>query len=177
MTSLDELLSQDEASRRERSWWGRNVRRALIAAAVSAALAGGAVLALDLVGYHLPYSVAFSGFLALAVWFLAVRSLRVARPGRLGGRPTAPPESPAPDGLALAAKRWQARMSGGTGQAALADLVDARLRRRRGLARDSDPDQVRELLGGKLWTYLSDPGARTPPLRDLASMLTNVEKL
>ncbi len=179
MTSLDDLLSQDDESRRERSWAGRNARRGLIVAAISGALAGAAVLALDLVGYHLPYPVAFAGFFALGVMFLAVRTLRVVRPRRLGGRPEVAEDPIPPDGLAQATKRWQARLTGDAkvSRAALAELVDDRLRRRRGLTLDADPDRVRELLGKRLWTYLSDPGARTPSARDLAAMLTYVEKL
>lgn len=179
MTSLDDLLSQEDEHRRERTWLGRNVRRGLVAAAVSAAFAGGAVLALDLVGYDLAYPLGFAGFFTLAVLFLATRALRVSRPDRLGGRPEAPADEPAPDGLALAARRWQARLtdSSGAGRAALAELVDARLWRRHGLTRDSDPARARELLGGRLWTYLTDPDARTPSVREMATILTTVERL
>lgn len=178
MTSLDDLLSQDDEQRRERTWAARNVRRGLIAGAASAGLAGGLVLALDLAGYDLAYPLAFGGFFALAVLFLATRAMRVSGPDRLGGRPEAPAEDSAPDGLALAARRWEARLAGGSesGRAALAELVDARLRRRHGLTRDSDPVRARELLGDKLWTYLADSATRTPSARDLMTMLTTVER-
>ena len=160
MTSLDDLLSQAEENRRERTWAGRNARRGLIAAAVSGGLAGGVVLALDLVGYDLAYPVAFGGFFALAVLFLAVRALRVARPGRLGGRPQIPTDPPAPDGLALAAKRWQARLTdrSGAGRAAFADLVDDRLRRRRGLDPRRRPRPGSRVAGRKTVDVPVRPG-------------------
>lgn len=185
MTSLDDLLDHDDG-RPDRTPGVRAVRWTLAAVLAAAMLAGGLVLALHLFGIALSYLKAFGGFLTLIALHRAVKALEMAPPGRLGGRPEHPTDHAGPDGLALAAGRWQSQLnwsragpnpSKKSAAPIVAELADERLRRHHGITRHSNPDRARELLGEKLWSYLADPAARTPSSRDLATMLTQVEKL
>lgn len=183
MTTLDDLLTGggEEApprGRRRRVVW---LVKALLAAAV---LAGAAVAVLRMIGYGLPYPLAFAGLFALLVLRRLVRGLGCRTPAHPGGRPRGTVDPDEPDQLADAVRRWQTRLSAGRAGirpfarvSPLLELVDERLRLRHGVTLDSDPVRARTLLGERLWAYLADPAAATPSPRDLAALLTDVEKL
>lgn len=183
MTTLDELLTDgsEEAPprrRRPRVVW---LVKATLAAAV---LAGAAVAVLRMIGYELSFPAAFAGLLALLVLRRLVRGLGCDTPARPGGRPRHTVDPDEPDQLADAVQRWQTRLTAGragirpfTRISPLLELVDERLRLRHGVTLDSDPVRARTLLGERLWAYLADPAAAPPSPRDLAALLTDVEKL
>lgn len=186
MTSLDDLLRhEDEAGERA----PRPARRAVLwlfqTGLLAALCAGGLVLVLRVIGYELSYPLAAAGFFALLVLRRIVVGLGVTRLGRLAELPSRDREPPEPDQLAVAIQRWRTRLSWGRAgirpftrtSPLIAELVDERLRLRHGLTRASDPERARTLVGEKLWSYLADPDARTPSSRELAALLTEVEKL
>lgn len=195
MTSLDELLD-DGAGRgtaagrgarrggvRARAW--RYLRWAL-AAALGAALLGGALAAvLYVLGVQLWYPLLPAGVFVVLVLRRAVVGLVAEWPARPVTEQLPDPDPPERDGLVPAVHRWQLRARWDRAgwrtsralQPYLAELVDERLRQRYGCTRSSEPERVRQLLGERWWRYLSEPGARTPPSRELARMLTTVEEL
>lgn len=185
MTTLDDLLTaerEDAPPRRRRP----RVRWLVLATLAAAALAGAAVAVLRMIGYELSFPVAVASILALLALHRLVRGLDCrAQVGRSGGVLERAPERDEPDQLVVAVARWQTRLSAGRAgirpfartSPLLAELVGERLRLRHGLTLDSDPVRARTLLGERLWAYLADPAAATPSPRELAALLTDVEKL
>jgi hypothetical protein len=177
MTSLDELLAYEtgEPARRASGrvgWW------ALRAVVASAALGAALVVVLLVLGYELPYPTAAAGILAVLVLHRLVAGLGVRRRVRSATDLEQEPGRRGADGLAPAVHRWHVRMQRKrTLQPSLAELVDERLRLRHGCTRAGDPARARTLLGERLWSYLGDPGARTPSPRDFGAMLKTVEEL
>jgi hypothetical protein len=185
-TSIDDLLSHDaEEPRQPRGAAPRFALWALKAILGAAALAGALVLVLRAVGFDLWYPLAVAGILALLALQRVVSGLRAPPVGPLGGNPSQGPEPAEPDQLVAAVQRWQTRISWGRAgirpftrtSPLLAELVDERLRLRLGLTMATDPVRARTLVGERLWSYLADPAAPTPSRRDLAALLTDVEKL
>jgi hypothetical protein len=185
MTSLDDLLDggarEHVPSRgRRHLWW------AVKAVLASAALAAALVVVLIVLGYRMSYPAAAAGVLAALTLHRVIVGLGVLRYYRHFDNLEREPGQGNRDGLAPAVNQWHAKLrwdraglwrSTRTLQPSLAELVDERLRQRHGYTRADDPARARTLLGEKLWSYLADPAARTPPPRDLAAMLTTVEEL
>jgi hypothetical protein len=82
--------------------------------------------------------------------------------------------------------RWEAKLGWSQGEPerfdravlpVLGELVDELLRQRRGFTRSTDPARARALLGEPLWKFLDTPTKRTPPPRDLAAFVAQLEKL
>ncbi|QSB14131.1 hypothetical protein JQS43_21780 [Natronosporangium hydrolyticum] len=91
-----------------------------------------------------------------------------------------------PDGLVPAVYRWESRLRWDRaglwrGSRALhphfVELVDERLRQRYGATVAGDPERARQLLGERVWRYVSEPSPRNPSPRELAAMVTTVEEL
>ncbi|HLU32665.1 MAG TPA: hypothetical protein VKZ74_01400 [Natronosporangium sp.] len=186
MTSLDDLLSQEQEDGRRPSRPAGEVARwllrtGLLAAAVAAAL----VLVLRVLGYGLSFPVAMATSFALLGLRALVAGLGPPPPAEVAPLPPAEPPPLRPDHLAAAVRTWQIRLSWGRAGIRpftrtspwLAELVDERLRQRHGFTRASDPARARTLLSDKLWSYLADPDARTPSPRDLAGFLIEMERL
>lgn len=189
MTSLDELLSRDRSGPEpDRSPATRHLRWAVKAVLAAAALGAALMVVLLVLGFSLWYPLAVATVLA---GLLLHRTAATLGTGPARPRPAArllpePDPGQTRTGLAPAVDRWQARLqwdraglwrSSRTLGPSLAELVDERLRQRHGCTRASDPDRARALLGERLWRYLADPAARTPPPRELAALLTTVEAL
>lgn len=187
MTSLDDLFqdADEQADRRGRSALRRRILWGFRIGLAAALLAAGLVLVLRVLGYQLWYPLALFTLLGLLGLRRLVRGLRVAKVGRLAPLPAVDREPAEPDRLADAVQRWQTRISWGRAgirpftrtSPLLAELVDERLRLRYGVTRTSDPERARTLVGDKLWSFLADPDARTPSQRELAALLTEVERL
>jgi hypothetical protein len=182
---LDDLL--DQGSREPVRRRGLpHLRWAVKALLASAALGAALAAVLIVLGFRMAYPVAAAGILAALTLHRVVVGLRVPRRLRLVSNLEREPGQLARDGLAPAVNRWQAQLrwdraglwrSNRSLQPNLAELVDERLRQRHGCTLADDPDRARTLLGERLWSYLTDPTARTPTPRDLATMLTTVEEL
>lgn len=194
MSSLDDLFDRDEQRRADRRSGGVGtrvwplLRWALAAAAGAALLGGGLALVLYALGIALWYPLVPAGVFAVLVLRRSLVGLAAPPAGWRAGPAADPPaDDPAdPDGLVPAVYRWISRVrweraglwrSSRALQPHLAELVDERLRQRHGCTRASEPERARRLLGDRLWTYLANPAARTPPPRELAAMLTTVEEL
>lgn len=191
-TSIDDLLRHDDEPppKQEReltglSWW---IRTAFVAAGLAAV----AVFALRLFGYGLSIPLAFATFLALLVLRRAVAL--VAPPPAIkvyASRPSGEEDgsynwAASEDGLNAAVRRWENRLAWSdrepdrfvrSPQPKLAQIVDERLRQRHGITTTSDPKRARALLGDPLWTLLTKPPKRTPHPRDLAAIVSHLEKL
>lgn len=120
----------------------------------------------------------------VAVWRLAMR-LRPPLASRQAGR-YHEDRTTAPDGVRLAIARWDTMLDWSHTDAArfnrkvlprLGEVVDERLRQRHGVTRASDPHKARALLGDPLWTFVTMPARRPPHPRDLAEIVTALEKL
>lgn len=181
MTTLDDLFARD-SDRRRRGGLGRWLLRATLLSLVLAAAAAAVLYAVGLQLWYplLPLAV-FAGLLLHRV----VTGLDSYQPAATGPWRKLP-ERAELNGLVPAVHRWHARVrldrTGATRsrrglRPRLAELVDERLRQRRGITRASHPEQARALLGERLSRYLDDPDARHPSPRQLAAMLTIVEEL
>jgi hypothetical protein len=90
------------------------------------------------------------------------------------------------DGVARAVERWEARFGWTERDASrfisavrprLYELVDERLRQRRGITMGEDPARARALIGEQLWTFLHARAARTPSAREMAAIVADMEKI
>ncbi len=97
-------------------------------------------------------------------------------------------EAPERDGLQLAVARWDNRLSwirlqsdkgqfARTIQPRLVEIIDERLRLRHGLVRTRDPVRARAVLGEPLWTFVTTPVPKNLPPRDLAGLITLMERI
>lgn len=203
MTSLDDLLDRGGtgpggsgsagSGQADRSPLARQLSWALKASLAAAGLGAALVSVLLVLGYSLRYPLAVAAVLAALLLHRTVTGLRTVPAGQdPGSEPdrepaqVPDPEPGHPAGLVPAVHRWQARLrpdrsgrqrASRSLQPSLAELVDQRLHHRHGCTRASDPVRARGLLGERLWRYLADPAARTPPPEALAAMLTTVEEL
>lgn len=69
------------------------------------------------------------------------------------------------------------RFEGSTAKTELVELVDERLRLRRGLSLKHDPEQCRELLGARTFAFLTRPVADCPTESQLDEHLRRIEDL
>ncbi len=185
MASLNELLDAEPRSS-ETPPPDRATGRWLIRAALwVAALSGALVLAASAVGVRLWYPLVFVGLLSLVVLHRAVTALGVVP---AADNPPEPADrvSGADDGFARALQRWRARLSwdqaglwhsSRTLHPALAELVDERLRQRRGITRSGDPTCARAVLGERLWSYLEHPPAEPPAVDELSALVDDLERI
>ncbi|MGE5830189.1 MAG: hypothetical protein ACM30G_17775 [Micromonosporaceae bacterium] len=90
------------------------------------------------------------------------------------------------DGMAAAVRRWDRRLDWGstdpdrfnhTVPPRIGELVDERLRQRHSLTRASDPARARALLGEEIWAFLHEPATHVPTPREIAVLVTRMEKL
>jgi hypothetical protein len=193
-TSLDDLLDyEDEEPQRHPDqprlrWW---IVRAVLLSAV-AALAIWAFA--RMVGFDVPFVLLFMLFLtgwilrALLRW-IEYRPLppTLVRPSaELVSEDLA--EAPERDGLALATSRWESRLSwvrlqsdkaqfARTVQPRIVEMVDERLRLRHGILRSADPARARAILGEQLWAFVTAPISKNPSPRDLAGLITLMERI
>lgn len=190
-SSIDDLLRHDDEppprNRREVSggrWW---VRMVLIAVALTAVT----VFGLRLFDIGVSVTTVGAGFVAL----LSLRRLtaRVAPPppAREHGHRLAGPDDGTyrwgdPDGLRGAVREWERKLDWAQGkpemfargvQPMIAQVVDERLRQRRGFTRASDPARARALLGEPVWLFLAAAPTHSPTPRDCATILAQLEKL
>lgn len=192
--SIDDLLGHDEepTGTRERRRPG-GVRAWLRSLLAAAALAAGLLAALRMVGVALSPAAVFAGFLALLLLRRLAAGLapvptppvRVSR-GEAGGEEDGSYNWSARDALTSSISRWENKLTWSQGETErfgravlprLGELTDELLRQRHGLTRSSDPQRARALLGDKLWNLLETPPRRTPPPRDLAAIVAQLEKL
>ncbi|MEU4639074.1 hypothetical protein [Micromonospora sp. NPDC023814] len=191
-TSIDDLLSFEEErpGRAGRSRGGRvgRVFRALagIAAVVVVLVAG-----LRVVGLQVSLLVLVAGVVALFVVRRVVAALAPPPPSRAGARVPAGDDDGtwnwgARDALRTAINGWERPLDWCESSRErfaervlpwLGELADERLRQRHGLTRESDPARARDLLGDRLWTFLSTPSRRPPSPRDLAAIVAELEKI
>ncbi|MBE1484928.1 hypothetical protein [Plantactinospora soyae] len=184
----EEQEQQPPAARR-----GSGVRAWLRSAFVAGALAAAVVLGLRMVGVGVSPAATFAGFLALLLIRRVARALTPPPTTRV--RYVRDPERGEEDGnynwtvedaLGSSVNRWEAKLGWSQGEPerfnravlpVLAELADERLRQRHGITRSSDPGRARALLGEPLWQFLGTPAKRTPPPRDLAAYVAQLEKL
>jgi hypothetical protein len=90
------------------------------------------------------------------------------------------------DGMVAAVRRWDRRLDWGstdpdrfnhTVPPRIGELVDERLRQRHSLTRTSDPARARALLGEEIWAFLHKPATHVPTPREIAAVVTQMEKL
>jgi hypothetical protein len=90
------------------------------------------------------------------------------------------------DGVVAAVRRWDRRLDWGstdthrfnhTVPPRIGELVDECLRQRHSLTRASDPARARALLGEEIWTFLHRPATHVPTPREMAALVTRMEKL
>jgi len=190
--SIYDLLEDEEeqptAARRSapvRAWLGN----AFAAAGLTAAV----VLGLRMVGIGVSPVAIFAGFLALLLIRRVGQALTPppARPVRIRRHPARGEEDGSydwadRDALGSSVHRWEAKFAWAQGEPdrfdravrpVLGELVDELLRQRHGITRATDPDRARRLLGESLWKFLETPARRTPPPRDLAVFVAQLEKL
>lgn len=184
MTSLDDLLNRGDAEGGESP--AQPLSRWLLWALPTAAvLAGALVLVVGGIGYRLWYPLAVAGVLSLMVLARAVTGLRVATTGDPDLDVPGPDPERSDGGFAHAVRRWQTRLAwdrAGLWRSSrplrpdLVELVDERLRQRRGFTLAGDPVRARAVVGEPLWSYLADPG-RTPPPRELELLVAEMERI
>jgi hypothetical protein len=194
-TSLDDLLDHGEEPEPQRQpdqvrlwWWG--VRAVLLAAAAALVIWSFARVA----GFDVPFALLFMLFLtgrivrALLRWieFRPLPATLVRPSDELISEDLA--EAPERDGLALATSRWESRLSwvrlqsdkgqfARTVQPRIVEMVDERLRLRHGVLRSADPARARAILGEQLWAFVSAPISKNPSPRDLAGLITLMERI
>ena len=147
-----------------------------------AAVAGGAVW---LAAYGLSYSARWdlcvvAGAAVALCWRLT--RLVLPPPERVPPRPEI---TPAGDGL-LVLSGLESRLSWGATDAdrfrdrvrpMLVELAEDRLRIRRGVDPDTDPDHAREILGEPLWTLRTTPPTRSPSREELTALVAALERI
>ena len=159
----------------------RAVREA--AALLAVAAAGG--LAVWVVAFGLEYRARWDlcvvAGLALALCWRLTRL--VQPPPDLV--PPGPDRPPGDDGLLLLTG-LESRLSWGAVDAdrfrervrpLLVELADDRLRTRRGVDPDTDPEHAREILGEPLWQLRTAPPARSPSRAELTALVTALERI
>lgn len=150
------------------------------------------VLLARLVGLAIPYPLVFMLLLAAQLLYRTIKWIAPAPvPSTLlrdvTPRRADPADLPA-DGLYLATTRWDTRLAwvrlqhdpeqfGRTVQPRLVQLVDERLRLRHGIIREREPERARRLVGDPLWTFLTRPVHQNVSPRELAELITMMEKI
>lgn len=90
------------------------------------------------------------------------------------------------DGVVRVVRRWETRF-GWTERdhvrfssavlPRLVEVVEERLRYRHGVSLYADPERARDLLGERLWTFLTTPVRRSPAPAELALLVAEMEKI
>lgn len=192
--SIYDLLEHDEEPQQSRAARrGDGVRSWLRTAFAAGALAAAVVLGLRMVGVGVSPAAIFAGFLALLLIRRVAQALTPPPPPRL--QLVRDPERGEEDGnynwtvrdaLGSSVNRWEAKLAWSQGEPerfnrsvlpVLAELADELLRQRHGITRAGDPVRARALLGEPLWQFLGTPAKRTPPPRDLAAYVAQLENL
>lgn len=191
LTGLDDLLEPEPTrhSLADRLPPAGGLRRRALRVGLTALVLGTGLWGLAAsLGLVVPYPLAVLLVLVLVVLTRIVRSLAtpslpvVTEPLRL----EAPDERDVPpDGLALAVNGWGDGLNPGEKDRARAAalqprlrlVVDERLRQRHGVTLTGDPARARGLLGERLWELLHVPLTRTPPPRELAAIVAQIEAL
>ncbi len=159
----------------------RAVREA--AALLAVAAAGGG--ALWVVSFGLEYRARWD--LCVVAGVAAALCWRLTRLVRPPPDPVVPrPDSgPGGDGLLLLTG-LESRLSWGATDAdrfrervrpLLVELAEDRLRTRRGVDPDADPDRARQILGEPLWTLRTAPPARSPSRAELTALVAALERI
>jgi hypothetical protein len=90
------------------------------------------------------------------------------------------------DGLSRAVMRWETRLEWTSTErkrfaarmpALIGELADERLRQRHGITRASHPDRAKEICGPALWAFIEQPVTRLPSPREVAEVVTELEKV
>lgn len=159
----------------------RAVREAAALLAVAAAGAGG----LWVVAFGLEYRARWdlcvvAGAAVALCWRLTRLVLPPSEPV-----PSGPGLEPGGDGLLLLTG-LEGRLSWGAADAdrfrdrvrpLLVELADDRLRTRRGVDPDTDPEHAREILGEPLWQLRTAPPARSPSRAELTALVAALERI
>ncbi len=186
---LDDLLSYDD----EAAGPARPRRRPL-ARRVLGTVAGCMIVAFVLLSFL--HSLRFTAPYLLIVAALLTASVLYALVQRVGARPLPDTMKAGPathalphadeDGLEAAVRHWELRLdwTGRDGQRfaaatqpAIIEIIDDRLRVRHGVDRRADPKQARELLGPRLWTFVTEPARRRMTGRELSALAAEMEEL
>jgi len=189
--SLAQLFEENqqqppERPRRGLPWW-------LTTAALALAVAGGLYAVLRVFGLLVPYSVLAGAVLTGMLLRRVLKQLPPAEPPAALRSPAwgvtddDPDHAPVVlDGLVNAVKRWEARFSwterdhvrfAQSVLPRLRELVEERLRQRHGVTLRADPDRARALIGPALWGFLHEPVRRNPTPREVADIVTQMEKI
>ncbi|MBM0225716.1 MULTISPECIES: hypothetical protein [Micromonospora] len=191
-TSIDDLLSfEEEPAGPAVQSRGGPVRLVLRALLVTAAIVAVVVAGLRVVGLQVSLWIVVAGVLALLAVRRVTGALSPPPPPRAGYRAPAGEEPgswnwAARDALRAAINGWERPLDWCAGNRErftervlprIGELADERLRQKHGITRESDPARARTLLGEPLWTFLSTPSRRRPSPRDLAAIVTELEKL
>ncbi|RKR90241.1 hypothetical protein BDK92_4609 [Micromonospora pisi] len=164
-------------------WW---IRAVLLAAGFTAVT----VVGLRMFSLGISVPAAFAGWLALlllrrATGQVAPPPRRTVRPLHSSGADDGMYHFGSIDALRAAVNVWENRLIGSEARGRyaeavhpdLGELVDERLRQRHGLTRATEPERARKLLGEQVWKFLDSPPKRTPPPRELAAIVAQLEKL
>ncbi|WP_326560944.1 hypothetical protein [Micromonospora sp. NBC_01796] len=194
--SIDDLLGSDELIRLREEPEEPPGRRRRIGPWIWPVLIAAGFTAVTVVGLRM-FALGISVPAVFAAW-LALLLLRraTARVKAPAHRTVQPMRSSAADdgmynfgaldGLRGVVDRWENKLVWSHAEPgryakgvhpSLGELVDERLRQRHGVTRASDPARARALLGEQVWKFLDSPPKRTPPPRDLAVIVAQLEKL
>lgn len=144
---------------------------------------------LKTLGYAAPFVLIYAALLSLAGLYVLVREVG-ARPLPETMRSGLPPKREVlivdDDGLGAAVKRWEMRLdwTGRQGerfatsvQAAIIEIVNERLRVEHGIDLRTEPARARDLLGPRLWKFVTEPVRRRMTGPELTALVSEMEEL
>jgi hypothetical protein len=186
--ALDELLHYDDEPVQPKP--GPRIRPARIVGTVIGCVLVSLLILFGLhaAGYSAPFLLVLTALLAAVTLYVLVRDVGARPlPGTLTKGP-APSRWPASDddGLLNAVRHWELRLdwTGRDGnrfasatQPGIVEIIDERLRVRHGVDRRTDPARARELLGPRLYAFVTEPVNRRMNGQELAVLASEMEDL
>ncbi|WP_213452850.1 hypothetical protein [Rhizomonospora bruguierae] len=189
LASIDDLLEDPEEGEQRPGRAGSAagwIAKSAFAAAIGALIV---LLVLRAGGVTLPFALLFAAAYALLVLRRVLREVQPAPVPRARRRATRDESEymfGTGDALRSALSRWENRLAWVRDDAPrftskvrdqIAETVDERLRQRHGISRAADPVRARQMLGERLWRFLTEPVVRPQSSRALAELIGDVERI